>query len=1118
MPRPLHFLSFFHFLSFLHFFSFLHFLSFLSFLLLPLLCLADTASTEHWRPLFHFTAPKGWINDPNGLVYVDGEWHLHAQHEWPRTWLHASSPDLIHWKMHPLALEPDATGQCWSGGIVLDEKNTSGEFPRDSKRAVAFYAAYDERAGQRIAAAYSDDLLTWRRDPHNPLLSGSTPDFRDPKVFWDEARARWAMVVTEAKKLSFLASPDLKRWTRVGDFEAQRAAANEALECPDLFQLPVSDQPGRSHWVLLHSTVSQAMWAKPPVRGTCSQHYYVGDFDGSRWVSATGPRALGHGPDEYASLTWQVRKPGAPPRVVMTGWLGHWWNAAEMPTAPWQGALSFPRDLTLITATDKQPVLAQRWAAELNDFLRPLNHVTRPQQTSGESLRLGRARSGRVRASFKASSDAMIELALFGGANPVKLRYEAASRSLQLTRPPAWGDRQPRDFAETYTAHLAPSADGTIDLDVLLDRSTIEVLAGAGTVALSAVVLPNPDDQEISFSVASGKASAVQLQLDGYIATPNIVWLTSEDNTTLLGAYGDHQASTPNLDRFAREGLLFENCFTQPVCAPARFALITGLHPVTSGPAQNMRAHGNGPAALRGFPAWLREAGYFTTNNDKTDYNCVLPLAELWDQNGPEAHWKNRKAPEQPFFSVFNFMTTHESSLFPETGSKTPRSTDPKAVRVPPYLPDTPEVRRDIAWYYDQIHAMDSEVATRLAELEQAGVLDDTVVFYFGDNGGVLPRSKRFLYNSGTHVPLLVRFPEKWRFLAPAPAGSRIQNPTTFEDFAPTVLSLAGLAPPPWSTGAAFAGTAPRAPRDIAYLSRDRMDERTDLVRALTDGRWLYLRNFRPDIPHVERLAFMFKSGAYQSWEREAEAGRLTPDTARFWNAKPAEELYDLERDPDNVTNRIHDPACAAIAARLRERMKAEALRLRDNGFIPEGSDLQGYEPSRRIAEAKYREWIDFAWRATDPALASLAELEAGLRSADEPLRWWAAQGCTVRGRAAAPLSPVLRHLLQDASAWVRVAAAEALVRLEESPEGLQTLIASAKNQASPWAGLQALNALERAGPAAAPVLADLKATLAAIGPGHDNNPDPLGYQAMLLRRILAVLEAREHPLARPHP
>ena len=308
---------------------------------------------------------------------------------------------------------------------------------------------------------------------------------------------------------------------------------------------------------------------------------------------------------------------------------------------------------------------------------------------------------------------------------------------------------------------------------------------------------------------------------------PNFLWFLSEDNNPYIGAYGDPVARTPTLDKLAAEGIRYESVHSAaPVCAPSRFALLTGKYAETCGPAHNMRAIARKPDWIRGFPEYLRAAGYYCTNNIKTDYNATVDLAATWDESSNRATWRNR--PEgAPFFAMFSSQATHESRLF----GTTPLVTDPAAVRIPPFLPDTPTTREDRARSYDNMERMDAELATRLAELEADGLAGNTIVFYFGDNGGVLPRSKRFANDDGLRVPLIVRIPEKWRHLAPARAGAAIDTPVSCVDLPGTVLHLAGLPVPEHFDSVPFLGRKRRERRYI-FGQRSRMDERYDLQRS----------------------------------------------------------------------------------------------------------------------------------------------------------------------------------------------------------------------------------------------------------------------------------------------
>jgi arylsulfatase A-like enzyme len=597
---------------------------------------------------------------------------------------------------------------------------------------------------------------------------------------------------------------------------------------------------------------------------------------------------------------------------------------------------------------------------------------------------------------------------------------------------------------------------------------------------------------------------------------PNILWLVSEDNSTLLGCYGDSLARTPTLDKLASQGVVYERCFAQPVCAPSRFTLITGMYAVSHGPAHHMRAAGKIPAWLKGFPAWLREAGYYTSNNAKTDYNAPLDLKQMWHESGKNAHYRKRASASQPFFAVFNHEVTHESCLFPAKDLPldfTP--TDPAQVRVPPYQPDTPEIRADWARYYDHLALLDQQIAAKLKALEQDGLADNTILFYYADNGGVLPRSKRFLQRSGSHVPLIVYFPPKWRHLAPAPPGSRVRDPVSVVDFAPTVLSLAGVKIPDYMQGRAFAGAAKAAPNEFVFLTRDRMDERYDLMRSVTDGRWLYIHNYRPDLPYVQPLQYKFQARGYQSWARVARQGKLTVDTARFWGEKPAEELYDLQADPDNVINLVKDGTHRSTLERMRKALRQKIIAANDNGFLPEGSPLEGYDPSRKPGAYPLDRVLAMAELASERQVANLPRLVEALADPCEPIRWWAAQGCAMLREGAKPAEAALRQQLADPSGAVQIAAAEALARLGQLDIALPALQRQLEPSANPWFGLQAGNVLDRLGEAARPALPTLRDVLSRVS-SHEGPTDPLQFQRRILERCLAVLDGAVQPLVYP--
>lgn len=590
---------------------------------------------------------------------------------------------------------------------------------------------------------------------------------------------------------------------------------------------------------------------------------------------------------------------------------------------------------------------------------------------------------------------------------------------------------------------------------------------------------------------------------------PNILWLVSEDNGPFLGCYGDALARTPTLDKLAREGVLYERCFTMPVCAPSRFTLISGMYPVTCGPAHHMRAQGKLPLWLKGFPAYLRAAGYYTSNNAKTDYNAPINTKQAWNACGKQATYQDRPA-GQPFFSVFNHEVSHESCLFPQ---KEPSQFDPVAMRIPPYQPDTPEMRADWARYYSRIANLDKQIAAKLKELVDAGLADDTIVFYYADNGGVLPRSKRFLQESGTHVPLIVYYPPKWRHLAPAAPGERIKDPVHFIDFAPTVLSLAGVRIPEHMQGHAFAGAAKAPPNEFVFCTRDRMDERYDMMRSVVGSRWLYIHNYRPDLPYVQPLNYMFQARGYQSWARVARDGKLTPATALFWGEKPTEELYDMLADPDNIHNLATDPAQRETIERMRAALEKRVVANNDNGFLPEGSALEGYDASRAPGAYPIARVLALANLASARDAANLPKLIEALDDPGEPIRWWAAQGCAMLRDKAATAEPALRKCLDDKSGAVQVAAAEALARLGKLDAALPVLLRWIQQSTTPAFAVQAGNVLDRLGAITRPELPALQTALTAAR--KDRGKDQQ-YAVRILSHVIDVLEGREQALVYP--
>ena len=550
---------------------------------------------------------------------------------------------------------------------------------------------------------------------------------------------------------------------------------------------------------------------------------------------------------------------------------------------------------------------------------------------------------------------------------------------------------------------------------------------------------------------------------------PNILWITSEDNSPLFGCYGDAFAATPTFDALAKESVVFDNAFaTTPVCAPARNCLVTGVYPASSG-TEHMRSRYPLPAFIKPYPLWLREAGYYCTNNVKTDYNFLGDDASYWDECSTKAHYQNR-AEGQPFFAIFNFTVSHESSLHTTIPTEQLRH-DPDKVTLPPYHPDTPEIRHDWAQYYDKIEDLDAQVNKVLRELEENGLAEDTIVFYFGDHGGILTRSKRYLYDTGLHVPFMIRFPKKYRHLAPKKAGRRTDQIVTFVDFPKTLLSLVGIQPPPYMQGHAFLGKFKDQPRKYAQAFRSRMDERYDFSRSLRDRRFRYTRNFNPHRIYGQHLEYLWRMPATRSWEAEYRAGRCNEVQSRFWRPKPAEELYDSANDPWEVNKLADDPQYAEVQERMRNDHKAWMLEIRDAGFLPEGR-FEELSKSGTVYDYVHSDAYDLpriietAELATDFDADHLPELQQRSTDPDAAVRFWATTGFLVLGEAARPAIDNLHARLVDDDGDVAAVAAEALVRLGD-PSGSAAL-AKLLDHPNGKVRLRAMNAVYELGEAAA--------------------------------------------------
>jgi arylsulfatase A-like enzyme len=597
-----------------------------------------------------------------------------------------------------------------------------------------------------------------------------------------------------------------------------------------------------------------------------------------------------------------------------------------------------------------------------------------------------------------------------------------------------------------------------------------------------------------AFLESSAAAVSVPFLRTPQSAKPNILWLTAEDMGPHLRVCGDTYSTSPNLDRLAARGCLYNNVWSNaPVCAPARTAVITGVYPTATG-AEHMRSLTRMPPGWKLFPGYLRDAGYYCTNNVKEDYNVEKPEG-TWDDSSAGGHWRNR-APGQPFFAVFNHESTHEGQIR-RSATNEAFVHDPLKARIPAYHPDAPAVRRDWAQYYDNISTMDGQIQRRLDELQQDGLTDDTIVFFFGDHGPGMPRNKRFPYDSGLHVCLIAVFPEKFRHLAPRDyvAGSLSRRLVSFVDLAPSMLSLAGIPPQPFHQGQAFMGPHEAPPRTYVFGFRGRMDERYDLMRTVRDERYVYVRNYNPHKISGQYIRYMWETPTTALWDQLYREKKLRPPQTAFWEPKPTEELYDLEADRDEVRNLAGSPEHGALLDRFRRAHREHVLTVRDIGLLPEAdfhqraaaSKTTPYEVARDNMKYPLERVLDAAEYASSRRPDPDARLQAFLKDTDAGVRYWGAIGLLVRGSDHVRRERTsLLTSLEDSSPSVRIAAAEALGthgQADDLPRCMAVLLTHADSAASgSYVAMQALNAISQLGERARPYK-DAIAGLPAVDP-----------------------------------
>ncbi len=526
---------------------------------------------------------------------------------------------------------------------------------------------------------------------------------------------------------------------------------------------------------------------------------------------------------------------------------------------------------------------------------------------------------------------------------------------------------------------------------------------------------------------------------------PNIVWLVSEDNSKhFLKLYDQRGAPMPNLENFARKSLVFNHAFSNsPVCSVARSTLISGCYAPRVGAQYHRKIEPVPlPQGLRMFPYYLNKQGYYTTNNAKEDYNFVKGDT-VWDESSRKASYRNR--PEgAPFFHVQNFGVTHEGQLHfsEEEMNRDLLKVDTSGIEPFPYHANTPITRYTYKRQLLHQQKLDSLLGSFLRKLEAEGLMENTIIFYYGDHGGVLPRSKGYLYESGLHIPLVVYFPEKFRHLSPAQAGERLNGFVSFVDFAPTVLHLAGIKVPGGMDGRPFLGPDisrnTLETRNTAIGYADRFDEKYDLVRSIRRDRFKYIRHYQPFNPDALHNFYRYKMLAYDEWRNLFQQGKLNEVQSLFFLPKPVEALYNLEEDPHELRNLALEPQYRDTLLDLRRSLQATLKKWPDLSFYPEphflmsGSD----NPTNfgQTNEKAISRLIDIADWMLLPFPRVQDSIGIVLRSGDTWQKYWAWIVCSSFGSEAKDFESLAREMAgSQEHNLVRMRALEFLFLLDQT-------------------------------------------------------------------------------------
>lgn len=498
---------------------------------------------------------------------------------------------------------------------------------------------------------------------------------------------------------------------------------------------------------------------------------------------------------------------------------------------------------------------------------------------------------------------------------------------------------------------------------------------------------------------------------------PNILWITIEDTSPqFIGCFGNKNARTPVIDKLAAEGIRFTNAFsTGTVCSPSRTAIITGVKTYKAGTG-NHRSKYTVPEFIKGFPYYLQQLGYYTANNAKTDYNVANEkefIAEAWNESSNKAGWWNRK-PGQPFFAVFNYNESHQSRTMTETYDWYVENVYNQLLpnerigdhdfEMPPFYLDSPEMRKQFARVYNSIKLTDNKIGELLSRLEKDNLKDSTIIFFYADHGEGMPRGKTNGINYGYRVPFIIWFPEMYKHLSPwGNAGVVSDELIDFTDLAPTLISLAGGNIPKHLEGRPVLGKNRKKPVEQLFLSSDRSDNGIDIVRTVTDGRFLYSRNFMPFIPEARYIRYMEFGEIKQQMRKDLAENKLNSLQKSLFEPRPAEFLFDIENDLWETKNLAGDSKYKSVLEKMRKLLKEEVLKSRDVMFLPEyevallSGTISAYE--FRLNTEKYR--LEEIYEAASLAGfrgKEVAAKQAGfLKNPNSIVRYWAILGLRVQ-------------------------------------------------------------------------------------------------------------------------